>query len=139
MRILVALIVIASAGAEWSSCSRNDQCDMENGEWCGSGCGPQGIEDCCISWEPCDVSTSSAHSCLSCSGEYGESYDITDDCFCLDPDLAIDDCYDGAGHPDGHGWDYGDASDTDDADARGKVAAGARGALVVLATALALL
>ena len=84
------LAVVAASG---QLCERNSQCDMAGGEWCGSheSCGD---EDCCISSVPCDVTTSSAHSCLACSREFDVTFVITEDCVCLNAELSVDECSD---------------------------------------------
>ena len=84
------LAVVAASG---QLCERNSQCDMAGGEWCGSheSCGD---EDCCISSVPCDVTTSSAHSCLTCSLEFDVTFVITEDCVCLNAELSVDECSD---------------------------------------------
>jgi len=69
-----------------SPCVTNSDCNMENGEWCGS-CSPGG-DTCCSG--PCDVSTSKEHSCLTCSKPIGQPYTIGKDCTCLKPDTERD-------------------------------------------------
>jgi len=88
--LLACLAVVAASG---QLCERNSQCEMAGGEWCGSheSCGD---EDCCISSVPCDVTTSSAHSCLTCSLEFDVTFVITEDCVCLNAELSVAECSD---------------------------------------------
>eukprot|EP00239_Pterosperma_sp_CCMP1384_P000026 CAMPEP_0197844046 /NCGR_PEP_ID=MMETSP1438-20131217/1015_1 /TAXON_ID=1461541 /ORGANISM="Pterosperma sp., Strain CCMP1384" /LENGTH=456 /DNA_ID=CAMNT_0043454591 /DNA_START=177 /DNA_END=1547 /DNA_ORIENTATION=- len=95
--LLLALVALSKGKA----CDKHSECDMNAGEWCGSGCGEG--DNCCPG--PCQISESKAHSCLSCAERaIMGGYTITDDCFCLTDDAAElgkydGRCYDDMGRP----------------------------------------